>query len=168
MSYSYRPLTAHDEPLLWEMLTLAAHEPSVESVLPQPCLRHYVEGWGRAHDLGIGAFLNETGLPVGAAWVRLFPAGDPGFGYVDAATPELAMAVLPDHRGRGVGSTLLSQLLAQLRESSPRYPGVCLNVRETNPAVRLYRRAGFEPIPGSEIVNRTGGISSNMLHRFPG
>ena len=46
------------------------------------------------------------------------------------------------------------------------FSAVSLNVRADNSAVRLYERAGFVRVPGSEIVNRTGGVSFNMMQEF--
>jgi ribosomal protein S18 acetylase RimI-like enzyme len=43
------------------------------------------------------------------------------------------------------------------------FPAVSLNVRANNPVVTMYRRAGFTKILGSEVINRTGGLSFNML-----
>ena len=50
MSISYRPLTAADEPFLWEMLYQAIHvadgQPSLpREVIHQPELSRYVAGW---------------------------------------------------------------------------------------------------------------------------
>ena len=73
------------------------------------------------------------------------------------------MAVLPEHRGRGVGTQLLAHVL-QATQSA--YSAVSLNVRGNNPVVRLYQRAGFVRVPGSEIINRTGGVSFNMVRSF--
>ena len=52
---------------------------------------------------------------MGAAWFRFLPASDPGFGFVDAETPELGMGVAQSRRGQGIGSRLLSSLVAQAR-----------------------------------------------------
>ena len=43
----------------------------------------------------------ENGFPVGAAWYRVFGADEPGYGFVDEQTPELAIAVVPSKRGTG-------------------------------------------------------------------
>jgi hypothetical protein len=58
MSYTIRTLTTDDEPSLWEMLQYAAHESSTESVRQQPCLTRYVQGWGRAGDVGYVTIVN--------------------------------------------------------------------------------------------------------------
>jgi GNAT superfamily N-acetyltransferase len=42
------------------------------------------------------------GTPVGAAWLRFFPAHDPGCGFIDERI-ELSIGVVEGWRGRGVG-----------------------------------------------------------------
>lgn len=161
MNYEVHPLTINDEPLVWQMLQYASHEPSLDSLRKQPYLARYASGWGRAGDGGYLAVRDK--VPIGAAWLRLWLEEDKGFGYINDAIPELAMAVLPDFRGQGVGTRLLIQVLDMAKEF---FPAVSLNVRADNPVVRLYERVGFMPVPESQIVNRTGGISFNMLYRF--
>lgn len=163
MKYELRQLTEADEPILWQMLMHASHEPTLESVKAQPYLARYAADWGCVGDLGFTALV--SGVPVGAAWLRLWLGAGKGFGYVNDATPELALSVLPQYRGKGLGTRLLAQVLAAARGL---YPAVSLNVRADNPAVRLYQRAGFIKVEGSEIINRTGGMSFNMINRFAG
>ncbi|HEU4594495.1 MAG TPA: hypothetical protein VFS10_04935, partial [Pyrinomonadaceae bacterium] len=75
--YHIRAATSEDEPFLWEMLyqSLYVEEgaaPFPREVMRQPELARYVEGWGRAGDLGFVAVERGGGnLPVGAAWSRL-------------------------------------------------------------------------------------------------
>ena len=73
----------------------------------------YVKAWGRPGDTAVIALVD--GFPVGAAWFRLFKAGSAGYGFIDERTPELAVAVVPNARGKGVGSALLSSLLERAR-----------------------------------------------------
>ena len=87
------------------------------------------------------------------------------FGYVDERTPELAVGVLPDFRGRGIGQLLLERLM---NAAASKYAAVSLNVRASNPAVRLYDRLGFRKVEGSDMVNRVGGHSFNMIVRLRG
>ncbi|AGB38267.1 ribosomal protein S18-alanine N-acetyltransferase [Natronococcus occultus] len=55
------------------------------------------------------------------------------------------IAVRPDSRGDGVGSALLSRIVAVLLSHGA--DSVKLEVRESNdPAKRLYRQFGFEPL----------------------
>ncbi len=160
-SYHIRDLTAEDESIVWTMLMYAAHESSIEAVQKQPYLCRYAQDWGREGDIGSVAFVDNE--PIGAVWLRLWSGSDQGFGYIDADVPELAMAVLPEYRGKGVGSKLLKAILEKAQDL---FPAICLNVREDNPVVRLYQRTGFVRIEGSEIVNRVGGVSFNMRYNF--
>lgn len=88
---------------------------------------------------------------------------DKGFGFVNYTIPELAMAVLLGQRGRGIGTQILS---GGLEAAQADFPAVSLNVRADNPVVSLYQRAGFVKFEGSEIINRTGSVSFNMIKSF--
>lgn len=109
---------------------------SVPEVLSQPQLAHYVAGWPGPDDLGVIALDGQQ--PVGAAWVRLLPESDPGYGFVDAATPELSMGVVQAWRGRRVGSRLLDTLIVAAREQG--LASLSLSVEPDNYARRLYER----------------------------
>ncbi|WP_310483870.1 GNAT family N-acetyltransferase [Chamaesiphon sp. VAR_48_metabat_403] len=160
IDYRVRALTATDESILWMMLMYAAHESSVANVQSHPDLLHYVKDWGRAGDLG---FMAIDEKPLGAAWLRLFPSDDRGFGYLGEDIPELAIAVLPDYRNRGIGTKLLMQIIAVAGEI---FPAISLSVRAHSQAISLYERVGFVKVDGSEIVNRTGGGSFNMIYKY--
>ena len=152
MEITLEPVTAENAAGLWEMLYLAIYippgvQPPGREIVREPGLAHYVEGWGRAGDLGFYAMQAEQ--PVGAAWLRLWSEGDRGYGWVDDRTPELTLAVLPGLRGQGIGSRLLEHLLAAARS---RYAAASLSVTAANPALRLYQRAGFRRVGGDEIT----------------
>ncbi|NEQ22516.1 MAG: GNAT family N-acetyltransferase [Microcoleus sp. SIO2G3] len=167
MDYSIRLLRQDDEPFLWEMLYEAAHlgeeGATVQAVKKHPEIAKYVEGWGRVGDMGCVATLINSNQPIGAAWLRLLTGDNKGYGYVNDATPELAIAVVPEHRGKGVGTQLLAHLLALAKDS---YPSVSLSTRATNPALHLYKRMGFKIIDGSDVINRTGSTSLTMKVDF--
>jgi GNAT superfamily N-acetyltransferase len=139
-----RAANVSDEPFLWGMLYLALFVPAGEpplprSVLREPAIARYVHGWGtRRGDKGLVACV-DTSL-VGAAWLRCFPASEPGYGFVDESIPELSVAVLPAHRGKGIGSLLLKRLLQGVQSTS-------LSCDPQNPAWQLYLRLGFKPLP---------------------
>jgi len=100
---------------------------------------------------------------IGSAWLRLWSEDNAGFGYVAPDIPELAIAVLPEYRDNGIGTTLLKQVL---RSAEGLFPAVCLSVRSDNPVVRLYQRLGFVKVESNEAENRVGGNSFNMIHKF--
>jgi GNAT superfamily N-acetyltransferase len=53
------------------------------------------------------------------------------------------IALLPEHRGRGVGTRVLAPVLA---EADARGVPTTIHVETLNPAQRLYRRLGFVPV----------------------
>ncbi|MEO1133208.1 MAG: GNAT family N-acetyltransferase [Cyanobacteria bacterium J06639_1] len=161
MTHAIRTLTVADEVIAWEILRYAAHEDSLAAVLEHPTVARYAKSWGRDGDLGFVAVDGDRTL--GAAWVRLWPDGERGFGWVRDDIPELTIAVLPDCRGRGIGTQLLQCVLEAARS---RFSAVSLSVRADNPAVRLYERLGFVQVPETDICNRVGGSSFKMVHKF--
>jgi ribosomal protein S18 acetylase RimI-like enzyme len=165
-NFTIREATEADAPVLWQMLYYAAHvdeEPgagpnaSIDAVMDNPALAKYVRGWGRAGDLGYLALEASSGRPIGAVWMRLFAGADKAYSPVDDGTPELAIGVMPEFRGQGVGSKLMKRLLAA---AGARFPVIALNVRAENPAVRLYERLGFRVV--GELTNRAGTMSYDM------
>ncbi len=161
MNYLIRALTPADEQIVWEMLMYAAHEDSIASVRSQPYLARYAAGWGRIGDRGCVA--NNGEISIGAAWLRLWSGADRGFGYVSDRIPELGIAVLPNYRGCGIGSQLLARALELAK---PDFAAVSLSVRSDNSALRLYERSGFVRVAGSEVINRVGITSFNMVCEF--
>ena len=85
----------------------------------------------------------DDAFPVGAAWYRLFRRDLPGYGFVDEETPELAIAVVPSRRGRGIGETLLEALCDRARVDG--YRAISLSVERDNDAlVAYYEKRGFQ------------------------
>jgi ribosomal protein S18 acetylase RimI-like enzyme len=155
MNCIIRPLAPEDEPFLWEMLYQALYVPEGQSALPReviylPELARYVKNWGRkGYPLGDRGFLASdaaTNQPVGAVWLRLLVGENKGYGYVDDDTSELSIAVFPEYRGQGIGTQLLTHLLASVCGQS----SVSLSVSANNPAVRLYERFGFKVVSRSD------------------
>ena len=161
------PVTATDEPALWEMLRLAAQaeDRSLDDVRRDPELARYVDGWGRAGDSGVKAVDPASGVCVGAAWLRLWRAGDHGYGYIDEHTPELSIAVVPDHQGTGIGTRLLEELVAV---TAGAHAAISLSVRRNNTyALRLYRRLGFEPFVTATTEPDDSSITMRRAYPAP-
>lgn len=159
----FQPLTFHHQDIIWQLLSFAAHEDSVEAVKSQACCVPYADGFGtKRGDLGILATLSSNGKPVvGGAWIRMLgPKGMADCGRNDEI-PELAMAVFPEYRGQGIGSRMLKELLAKAQQHD--VESICLSCRLANvAALKLYKRHGFVKIPNSEKINRVGGTNVSM------
>jgi ribosomal protein S18 acetylase RimI-like enzyme len=146
LNYTLRPITAADEPFLWEMLYQAIYIPEGTPPLPreiinEPEIARYVRDWGQPDDIGVLAIDEISPQAIGAVWLRLLKNKNKGYGYINDATPELSIAVLHEHRGKGVGTQLMSRILSI---AGNKYEAISLSVSEENPAMRLYSRLGFE------------------------
>ena len=107
----------------------------------------YVVGWPRAGDNGVVAEGRGPVGPielVGATWYRQMPADDPGYGFVDAQTPEITIGVLSSWRGCGVGRRLLTALI-EAAEAGGQH-ALSLSVEVDNFAFRLYEALGFRTV----------------------
>ncbi len=141
-----RPLQPDDEPFQWDMgweavaSNAEARARGRETVMALPQLRRYFDEMGRPGDAGVVA-VTADGERLGAAWYRLFSAEEPGFGFIAVHVPELAMGVVPEARGQGIGGALLDALLTLAREQG--FRALSLAVDRQNPARRLYERKGF-------------------------
>jgi ribosomal protein S18 acetylase RimI-like enzyme len=71
--------------------------------------------------------------------------------YLDVLRTQLHIidiVLLPDWRGRGIGTAIIEALQAAARSSGK---GVGIMVEKFNPALRLYRRLGFADITDHEV-----------------
>jgi ribosomal-protein-alanine N-acetyltransferase len=116
---------------------------AVMDVMDRAFGRQFGEAWTRSQLAGI--------LPM--AGVALTIASDAqsavaiGFSLVRAVADEcelLLLAVRPEHHRQGVGRRLLDHFMEQARDEG--VVRVHLEVRDGNPAVQMYREAGFEPV----------------------
>ena len=111
--------------------------PPPRSIVRDPSLSCYIDAFGSgACDHALAAVLQD-GTVAGAVWTRLLADHAPFASDV----PTLAIAVLPAHRGQGIGFALLHAMLRTLARHG--WQRVALSVQKANPALRLYQRAGF-------------------------
>jgi ribosomal protein S18 acetylase RimI-like enzyme len=156
---SLRLATAPDRSFLKQMLAVAfdwrgdAPPDLLETIMSRPDIAHYVEGWPREGEAGVVAEAADGA--VGAAWWRFFTEADPGYGFVDDATPELSIGVVATQRRRGVGELLLGGLIEEARRRGLR--ALSLSVERGNGAIGLYQRLGFE------TVGRVGNADTMAL-----
>lgn len=148
MTVTYGAAAADDgEHIRWALYTALAWDPERELPPPEETLEHpeaarYHRDWGRAGDFGVIA--SEAGGVVGVAYYRLFTDDDHGYGFVDDATPEVAIGIRSDRRGLGLGTELLTRLAEAATERG--FERLSLSVAAANPARRLYERLGYREI----------------------
>ena len=146
--WKIRPVEPQDVRQLWLALKIAAnwnhadleHMPEITN---HPVIRRYVEDWGRPNDAGVLAE-TDRGDFAGACWYRLFAPGEV-YGAVDATSPALSIGVLPEHRGKGLGTRLLNGALQLARQSGFSRVGLSVSLQNAA-AISLYEAAGFEAI----------------------
>src|SRR5262245_59947122 len=124
------------EALFWDT---AAARPSVAEFRRHPEFMKLLAGWGRPGDRGLVAERQRT--RIGAAWFRLWTPELHSYGFVDARTPELGIAVAANQRSRGVGRVLLRDLIQIARADG--HPALSLSVSPSNYALALYESEGF-------------------------
>lgn len=99
--------------------------------------RYYHENYtGASYDI-----ILVDGEPAG----RLYIARWPGEIRI------IDIALLPAFRGRGTGTRLLKQILAEAERTGCR---VSIHVEKFNPAQRLYARLGFRPVDDRGVYIR--------------
>jgi ribosomal-protein-alanine N-acetyltransferase len=116
---------------------------SVMRVMEAAFGERFGEAWTRSQLAGI--------LPMAGVTLTLAsaPYADEvvGFSLVRTVAGEselLLLAVRPSHHRRGIGRELLEDFLERCRND--RVARVHLEVRDGNPAIGMYRAAGFSPV----------------------
>lgn len=160
-SFRLRPATQADGAFLCDMVVEAANwrqaaaRPRHE-ILTSGDHSRYVTAWRRPGDEGLVA-VDDHGDPVGAAWYRMLPRSEPGFGYVATGVPELIIGVKPIWRAHGVGRALLQGLCERARHAG--HGRISLSVERDNFARTLYRSEGF-------AVTSAGARRDTMVKRL--
>ena len=128
------------ETFLYEAIFVPEGEtPPPKSILRQPQLRVYLEGFGTENS-DCGLFAERNGVVVGAAWARVMD----DYGHLEDGVPSLAISLLPEERGKGIGTLLLRRLLLLMRKKGQER--VSLSVQKANYATGMYRRIGFRVV----------------------
>jgi len=146
MSVTIREMRPADAPQMEGFLYHAIFqppgaEPISHKVIFQPEVYMYIDDFDPASRPGdVGVVAKIDGEYVGMAWTRIISA----YGHIDDETPELAISVLPEHRGKGIGAILMERLFDLLRVRG--YAQTSLAVQKQNPACRFYRRMGYEVV----------------------
>jgi len=169
MDCTIRPAESADISFLEEMLFGATNwrgeQRDRNTRVADPNINRYLNGWKRPGDAGVVA-VNETGDRIGAAWFRFFSADEHGYGFISAAIPEITIGVSPPHRGKGIGTALLRELIAIARCQG--IATLSLSVEVENPAHRLYERVGFRPISEEDDSRSSRIVIARVKAPAPG
>lgn len=146
-----RKLQPQETKILEEMLYDAVFQPEQEPKLPreviyQPDLYHYIEDFGKKDDRCLVAEME--GKIVGAVWTRILAGPVRGYGNVDGSTPEFAISINENFRGRGIGTRLMEEMIQFLREDG--YAQASLSVAKDNYALNMYQKTGFQILEEKE------------------
>lgn len=135
---SFRPITPEDEPLLLRIYaSTRAEELSVVPWSDEQKAAFLEQQFSAQHKFYMDTFRNarfDLVLYRGEAIGRL---------YVDRRDDEIRLidiALLPEHRRKGIGSALIKDLLAEAQGAGK---PVRIHVERNNPALGLYERLGF-------------------------
>jgi len=89
-----------------------------------------------------------------AMWLIIERAGQPvGRLYLEHWPREhriIDIALMPDARGQGMGAALLADVMDEAAASSK---ALSIHVEKTNPAMRLYKRLGFETVEDKGVYD---------------
>lgn len=118
-------------------------EPPPKSIIYRPELQVYISEFGKSkHDIALVADIN--GKIAGTVWVRIMN----DYGHIDDKTPSFAISVYKEYRGKGIGTALMSEMLAILKKRG--YKQASLSVQKKNFAAEMYRKLGFQAIEENE------------------
>ena len=110
-----------------------------KSLTDFPALNIYEKFYGlSAKDLGLYALVDNK--IAGAVWIRLLKADDGAMAYVDANTPVLNIAVIPEFREKGIATAMLEQFL---QEAGSVFEQISVSLLQDSHAVKLFEKFGF-------------------------
>ena len=143
-----RPIKSNEIMLLTDFVYEAIFQKNTTNLVPrtiiqEPSIWIYIDGFGtNENDHCLVAEVDKK--IVGAAWVRCIK----GFGQVDDTVPEFAISIYPEYRGKGIGTSLMEEMLKLLKTKG--YSKTSLSVQKDNYAAKMYQNVGFEIIDENE------------------
>ena len=138
LSIALRPARAEDEAFLHQVYGSTRAEELDQVDWSEDQKQAFVDAQFAAQR---SSYLNNY---PGAEFLVVMAAGEPaGRLYLHRRPAEIRimdLALLPPYRGRGFGSRLLRQIMAEAQADGRK---VTIHVEKFNPALRLYQRLGF-------------------------
>lgn len=144
MTYNIRPILESEYNVLDDFLYEAIFIPEgVEAppkeIIYKPELQVYIKDFGTQNgDYCLVAEVDNK--IVGAVWVRIMN----DYRHIDNQTPSFAISIYKDFRNNGIGTALMNNMLALLKDQG--YKRASLAVQKANYAVKMYKNVGFEII----------------------
>nr|WP_321267098.1 GNAT family N-acetyltransferase [uncultured Sulfurimonas sp.] len=111
-----------------------------------PQLSIYEKFYGlSSKDLGLYALVDNK--IVGGVWIRKLKAEDNAQGFIDANTPILNIAVLPEFRRKGIASFMLEQLL---QEAGAVFEKISVAPLKDSSIIEFFEKYGFKIVEDSQ------------------
>ena len=155
---SFRPITSADLPFLYRVYASTR----TEELAPVP--------WSEEQK---AAFLTMQFRAQhadyqrnyrGADWLVVMRSGETiGRLYLDRDTREhrvIDIALLPEHRGRGRGTAIMRDLQDEAQSAGK---PLAIHVEKFNPAMRLYRRLGFQTVEDKGVYDLMRWSAENQV-----
>ncbi len=137
----FRPITSDDEQFLYGLYASTRQEELAQTTWTDAEKETFLKQQFTAqHKFYIERFTQAT------FDILLLNKEPIGRLYIDRRAEEIRIidiSILPEHRNKGIGSTLLKNLLT---ESHANGKPLRIHVEKNNPALKLYERLGFKEI----------------------
>lgn len=149
--FEIRKIQLEELSILEELLYECIFQPKSGERLPRdiiykPELWIYIADWGKPDDLCYVSVIDSK--IIGAVWTRILNGKPRGYGNIDKNTPEFAISIFEQYRGRGIGTILMRTMLAKLRDKG--YRRTFSSVAKDNYAIKLYEKVGFVVVKENE------------------
>lgn len=147
IKYQIRPIQKNEIPQLRNFLYEAVFQrdemnPIPRTVIEQPEIKVFIEDFGKIDDHCLVA-VHDSKI-IGAVWTRILSGEVRGFGNIDENTPEFAISLYKEYRGKGIGTKLMQNMLSLLKRKG--YKQASLSVQKDNYAAKMYQKFGFKII----------------------
>ena len=137
----FRPIEAADEPFLSRLYASTRQTEMARSGWPAEAIAEFL-----AQQFTLQHRYYQEHFPDGEFWLIERDGQAIGRLYLfwgETTLQLIDISLLPEYRGAGLGTGLITDLLAR---AEARGLAVGLHVEGDNPALRLYRRLGFEVV----------------------
>ena len=141
MNYIIRQMHSYEYKLLDNFIYEAIFQRDENNLAPKSIIRKpeiqvYIKDFGnKQSDYCLCAEMDGT--VIGAVWVRNIK----GYGSIDDSTPEFAISLYKEYRGKGIGTELMKKMIEYLKDAG--YSKASLAVQKDNYAVKMYLNVGF-------------------------